>query len=514
MSTGHTQATATSEQRAPLPGSMWLMLILLLISSYAVKLVVFQLFPNMSYADTTFQYLEQAHRLMYGRGLLPWEFVSGARPWLVPGLILPGMEAARALGGLAQAQIFGAAAMCSLVSLLVIPPAFLWGWRAAGSVGAVICGALAAYWFETVYYAGQPLQDTIATFLLVPGVYLAYPDGPATSFRRLVLAGFVMAAALAFRIQLGPIVLLVGLWVARLNIRAYAAFVLGGIWPLLFLGALDWATWGMPFQSIIKYVKYQSVAIGETGDGRFGFVPWYHYPGWILAYWSGAFVLIAGTALLAARRLPLLLAIPVFNLAVLETIAFKHPRYLYPGEPFVLVLAGIGGTWLALRLWENTVPRWRIAAGGLVFVAITSALLGGFGYFAATFALGRGTILATRAVNADPAACGLAIAPGSSWWLSGGNAYLNPDKGLYGITAADPEFKARSQAFNFILTTTELPGEPMEDFTGTDYSKVACYANGTRGPACLWKRPGTCVPDAAPPLKASLPEWLDEAKGR
>ncbi len=39
----------------------------------------------------------------------------------------------------------------------------------------------------------------------------------------------------------------------------------------------------MPFQSIIKYVKYQSSSIGETGEGRFGFVPWYHYPGWILA---------------------------------------------------------------------------------------------------------------------------------------------------------------------------------------------------------------------------------------
>ncbi len=506
--------SASGEDRTRLPASMMLVLAGLILTSYAAKLVVFWLAPNMSYADVTFQYLEQAHRLMYGRGLLPWEFVSGARPWLVPGLIWPGMEAARLLGGQAQAQIFGAAAVCSLMSLLVIPPAFLWGWRHAGRVGAVVCGALAAYWFETVYYAGQPLQDTIATFLLVPGVYLAYPDGPARSFRRLVHAGLWLGAALAFRIQLGPIVLLVGVWVARLDIRRYAAFVLGGIGPLLFLGLLDWATWGMPFQSIIKYVKYQSSSIGETGEGRFGFVPWYHYPGWILAYWSGAFALIVLTALAAVKRLPLLLAIPLFNLAVLETIAMKHPRYLYPGVPFVLVLAGIGGSLLALRLWEGRVPRWRIAAIGAVFVALTSGLLGGFGYFAATFSLGRGTILATRAVNADPQSCGLAIAPGSSWWLSGGYVYLNADKGLYGITAADPDFKAKSAAFNYILTTTELPGEPMEDFTGTGYEKIACYANGTRGPACLWRRPGTCDAKAAPPLKASLPPWLDEAKGR
>ncbi|WP_029006636.1 hypothetical protein [Azorhizobium doebereinerae] len=511
MGTGPDTAAA-NERRAPLPASLWLVLGALLASSYAVKLAVFHLAPNMSYADVTFQYLEQAHQLMYGRGLLPWEFVSGARPWLVPGLILPGMEAARLLGGQAQAQIFGAAAVCSLVSLLVIPPAFLWGWRAAGTVGAVVCGAIAAYWFETVYYAGQPLQDTIATFLLVPGVYLAYPDGPARSFRRLVWAGLFLGAALAFRIQLGPIVLLVGVWVARLDIRRYAAFVLGGIGPLLFLGLLDWATWGMPFQSIIKYVKYQSASIGETGEGRFGFVPWYHYPGWILAYWSGAFALIVLTAWVAVKRLPLLLAIPAFNLAVLELIAMKHPRYLYPGVPFVLVLSGIGGSLLALRLWEASTPRWRIAGIGFVFVALTSGLLGGFGYFAATFSLGRGTILATRAVNADPASCGLAIAPGSSWWLSGGYVYLNADKGLYGITAADPDFKARNAAFNYILATTELPGQPLEDFAGLGFEQVACFANGTRGPACLWKRPGTCTPGAAPPLKASLPPWLEEAR--
>ncbi len=158
-------------------------------------------------------------------------------------------------------------------------------------------------------------------------------------------------------------------------------------------------------------------------------------------------------------------------------------------------------------------PRWRIAAIGAVFVALTSGLLGGFGYFAATFSLGRGTILATRAVNADPQSCGLAIAPGSSWWLSGGYVYLNADKGLYGITAPIPTSRRRVPP-SIYPHHHRTAGEPMEDFTGTGYEKIACYANGTRGPACLWRRPGTCDAKAAPPLKASLPPWLDEAKGR
>eukprot|EP01031_Cornospumella_fuschlensis_P014209 gene14209-17367_t len=191
------------------------------------------------------------------------------------------------------------------------------------------------------------------------------------------------------------------------------------------LGVLDWITWGVPFNSIIQYIKYQGSSIGETGPGKFGFVPWYSYPGWILAYYSGAFALMAVTALVGLRRLPLLLVIAVFNVLVLELVAMKFPRYIYPGVPLVLVLCGIGGSELALRLWGGKIRTPVLAAYGFLFVVVTSGLLGAFGYFASHWVLGRGTILATRQVNADPAACGLAIAPASAWWLSGGYVFLD-----------------------------------------------------------------------------------------
>src|SRR5437764_7505367 len=37
--------------------------------------------------DEIFQSLEPAHRLVFGYGLVPWEFIEGARNWALPGFI-------------------------------------------------------------------------------------------------------------------------------------------------------------------------------------------------------------------------------------------------------------------------------------------------------------------------------------------------------------------------------------------------------------------------------------------
>ncbi len=45
------------------------------------------LWPGIHYPDEVMQSLEQAHRLVFGSGLVPWEFRDGARSWLLPGML-------------------------------------------------------------------------------------------------------------------------------------------------------------------------------------------------------------------------------------------------------------------------------------------------------------------------------------------------------------------------------------------------------------------------------------------
>ena len=42
---------------------------------------------NLSHPDENFQIFEQAHRVVFGYGLIPWEFRFSVRSWLTPGLV-------------------------------------------------------------------------------------------------------------------------------------------------------------------------------------------------------------------------------------------------------------------------------------------------------------------------------------------------------------------------------------------------------------------------------------------
>ena len=43
--------------------------------------------PNMNWPDEIFQSVEQAHRLVFGNGLIPWEYRDGLRSYIFPGLL-------------------------------------------------------------------------------------------------------------------------------------------------------------------------------------------------------------------------------------------------------------------------------------------------------------------------------------------------------------------------------------------------------------------------------------------
>ena len=54
--------------------------------------------PSAVWPDEIFQTSEPAHRLVFGSGLVAWEFQLGVRSWLLRGIIAGLMELSRIIG--------------------------------------------------------------------------------------------------------------------------------------------------------------------------------------------------------------------------------------------------------------------------------------------------------------------------------------------------------------------------------------------------------------------------------
>ena len=112
----------------------------LVLLAITVRAVPTALVPSVVWPDEVFQASEQAHRLVYGSGLVPWEFQFGARSWLLPGAIAGLMELARIAGDGPDYYLpLIAIAFAGLAALPVVC-CFLWCRPLFGLTGALVAG--------------------------------------------------------------------------------------------------------------------------------------------------------------------------------------------------------------------------------------------------------------------------------------------------------------------------------------------------------------------------------------
>lgn len=67
----------------------------ILSTGFLLRLISIIAVPDINQADEVFQTLEQAHRIVYGFGIVPCKFEVGARSFLMPGALAALMWASR-----------------------------------------------------------------------------------------------------------------------------------------------------------------------------------------------------------------------------------------------------------------------------------------------------------------------------------------------------------------------------------------------------------------------------------
>jgi hypothetical protein len=459
--------------------------------------------PSAVWPDEIFQATEPAHRLVFGNGLVAWEFQLGVRSWLLPGLIAALMEFSRIVGdGPGYYLPLIAVAFGALAATPVIC-AYLWCRPMFGIVGALLAAAAVTIAPELVYFGARTLSEVVAAHLLVVALYVLEPGRRVTSFRRLLTGGALLGLVCVMRIQLAPAVGVVALWTNwRADRERVFAILAGAGITLLGAGILDTATLGYPFASVWRYIVYnQFYGVSTT----FGVESWSYYLLGELGLWGGAIATFLVLMTLGAVRKPLLLATAAGILVAHSAIAHKEYRFIYPAVLLLMVLGSIGLAQMAAWARDWLIERGkRRAIALLVGNGVAVAL-----WCVASYQVWNGPTLlnhrqrmhdsltAASFVEHRPEICGIGLygLNGEDWGVYGGYTYFHRNVPMY-WPKDEAALTAAADAFDILLYTKPPP-------SALGFDPVRCI-----GEVCVAQRPAKCrpIPMTALPVPGALRE--------
>jgi phosphatidylinositol glycan class B len=331
------------------PALDWRLVAAILVAAAIPRIVLAVEDQGIFWPDEIFQSLEQAHRVVFGYGFIPWEFQEGARSWLFPGTFVLLWKVAAMVG------VHSAVALVVLAKLFMVALALVGVYatiRIAERLGGANAGALAgllAATFPASLIFGHRCMAEMASGPVLALAVLLWLDGDR---RRMFLAGLLASAAIFLRFQNGLVTL--GLLVTLLGSarrREALAFVAGGTAGLLGGEILDWITWGAPFHSLLTYLRYN---LGRSA--AYGVSSWSYY---LQTAWSSTGVsslAIAAGVIAAWYRARSLVVVAIAFVVVHSFVPHKEYRFLMPVVPLVLALAAVGLETLFAR-FRRTTPR-------------------------------------------------------------------------------------------------------------------------------------------------------------
>ncbi|MGD0677067.1 MAG: hypothetical protein ABSC94_16755 [Polyangiaceae bacterium] len=318
--------------------------------------------------DEIYQSLEPAHRLVFGYGLIPWEFREGARNWSFAGIVAALLRAVTWVGG--DSPRYYLVAMRLVFSALGMLTAF-GVYRLARSCGARPLGAaLGAVLFalapSAIYFAPRALSETGSAAALVFGLALVWPKN--APIRATVVGTSLVGLSVLMRLQNATFC--VGLLAVLLARREWRRLTVASLvatgWAILY-GALDRLTWGTWFHAAIAYlranvVENKGAQWGVSESTYFFRVFWTSMP-WI----AGLTVIFL---VVAIPRAPGLFAILALNLLMLSSVDHKEYRFALPILPLAFALAGLGystvAAWGERIRWDARWIAGTAAAGAAV----------------------------------------------------------------------------------------------------------------------------------------------------
>lgn len=397
----------------PLP-----MLHVLAGAALVLRLVVAWWSERISHPDEIFEYLEQAHRIVYDYGFVPWEYRFGIRNWLLPGALAALLEALRAIG-LDRPTVYIPVlrSIFAVLSVSIVYASFTIGRNLFCERTGWIAAVFATVWYDLLYSSTLPTPEVLGAYAII--VAFAFVTGHPTR-RRTVLVGLLLGVSVALRPQftvaaaaLWVLVIIGWGWRHALSLATWSAAILA------FAGMLDAWSWGTPFVSYYNSVKFNILYGVSDIFGR-------RHPLWYIASLTrrsaGLHAIAIGYGILTWRRCWPILLVVACVLVPHSLIAHKETRFVFVVNPLLLVLLAD-----AIVRGSSRLPalrgKWQIAVAAVVMVSVLRCTLGDLlrrdDRLLATLDLSRRSDVAAVLDLSGP------------WWTSGAFYYLHHNVPYY-----------------------------------------------------------------------------------
>ena len=344
----------------------WKLLPWILILAFAARAAVALAGDFALHPDEIMQYLEPAHRLVFGSGIIHWEFFYGGRSWLVPGLVAAALALFDLLGlGQPHWYIDAIKLLFCAVSLLIPAGMYFFARRHFSETAARIALVAGAFWYELVGFAHKPMTEFVATALLCVLLALCMRT-PLDRTRTIWLTAFLSVLVAATRLQYAPLALL-PLGVAFLYTRHRMQLTLAAITAFLAIGLFDGITWDAGlFHSYSTNIQANLV----LDPMRTGESPPYQFLLWLGLASTGLGALCVLAALFNPRRYGFLLVMATIILLIHSLSAHKEYRFIFAAIPLWLLIGSDLTARLAAR-WPH--PPWPATAIASVFALVSVA---------------------------------------------------------------------------------------------------------------------------------------------
>lgn len=307
---------------------------------------------GMHWPDEQFQTLEPASKIVFGYGLMSWEWQEGFRSWIAPVFFMPILFLCKVFGSTGGlGPIVAARILMAILSLAILfgVDRLLARMRAERRVRLLVAAFLALF-PGLIQWAPATLTDSLVAAIW----WFALPKAlRELDLHRTVRAGIWLGLPILFRPQaalLGIGFGLVMLATRRGRGQAIGVAIGGGFMAGIY-GLVDWITLGFPFASL-----YRQLSEGLKKSEFYGVSPWWDYFPRTWEDQGAAWMTIATASILIGlalrfgrhRRIsrrsdwPRILGPIVLYLLVHFWIKHKETRFIVVVYPAIALAAGWG----------------------------------------------------------------------------------------------------------------------------------------------------------------------------